>query len=295
MHFKYLFTTPKCSHSNQTARNHGSSAVQEKQGSISTSCTQVGIDPFGSAMIRRLISTQQRQLSNPISQASLKETQTALPNGPRGILNLPREILLHILSHILVNFQGTVTLRSSNDRRWRKELHSLVATTWEQSISNLDFRKDPAIPDRRVDKSPLLDVLLVCRHFYFAGIAAFFGDNLLHFDNIRHLDVPTKKLDMDRRGCICKVTIDHKNYAPSTRLEPGYRTPAENGALIGQVFEKLPSLKSATLVCRTSYSLHQSGFASVRDKVVTQLEDVREACHFKADVIKFRVVGRDEN
>jgi hypothetical protein len=91
-------------------------------------------------------------------------------------------------------------------------VHALVDVDWNLNIDVLpkDLRQDLRL-EKRSTKSPLLDILLVCRSFYFAGIAAFFGENVLRFESVSHLDRLTAILDLDRRRCIRHVLF-HSHF-----------------------------------------------------------------------------------
>ena len=110
-------------------------------------------------------------------------------------------MLIHTCTSI-----GPITLHSASGRRWRNEVHALVDVDWNVNIDVLPkiLRQDIRL-ERKSTKSPLLDILLVCRSFYFAGIAAFFGENVLSFETVRHLERFTATLDLDRRRCIRHV------------------------------------------------------------------------------------------
>ena len=56
-------------------------------------------------------------------------------------------------------------------------------------------------------QSNLLDVLVVCRDFYFAGIKAFYGENTLRFVGEDHLEHYVESLDSERRDCVRNIVL----------------------------------------------------------------------------------------
>ena len=144
----------------------------------------------------------------------------------------------------------------------------------------------------------LLDILLVCRDFYFAGIAAFFGGNTLHFDNIAHLQQFTKKLDVDRRRCIKRITLDKEWHAQWHGTKAGFQwtcEPSEDAGLLRVPLERLPFLQSVTIHCKPEIYRCRPGSAWAINKIREELEDVRRACGSKADLVEIDVVDVAED
>ena len=126
------------------------------------------------------------------------------------ILTLPHELLVHILSHNLARPQAIV-LRSGTRRRWQNEVYDLGNVQWKHNSSLFPTHVQAELRARRkAIKSPLLELLLVSRQFYFAGIAAFFGENVLKFEDLQHLAQLNKTLDLDRRRCIRSIELHFK-------------------------------------------------------------------------------------
>lgn len=238
----------------------------------------------------RLIEQQQR-----LSQAAIQSSPELVTSDKTAlfkaapILALPNEVLTHVLSYILADRQGSITLRSAKDRRWRNELQDLVSTKWARPI----YRSPPpsSIPSYRTDKSPLLEILLVCKAFYFAGIASFFGDNVLRFDNLRHLERLAGKLDVDRRCCIRRIEVDYVFRVGFVTL--GDCVTGEDGALLAEVFDKLSSLQSATLVFGTVRDFDRVRSAWLYDRVLERFENMRNACGGKGHLMSVRFSSKD--
>jgi hypothetical protein len=157
---------------------------------------------------------------------------------------VPHEILTQILAYVLVNDnQKPITLRSRSSRRWKNELLNLKDTR-----RYYDSHENRYYALHKVSKSNLLDILLVCRSFYFAGIAAFFGENVLQFENAHHLDRLTATLDLDRRRCIRHIVFQPYLYGQWREKWD----VAAVGERLGVCFKRLPSLLNARLVCQTA-------------------------------------------
>ena len=167
----------------------------------------------------------QKQPTEPIQSVTDASTEVS-QGGP--ISNLPSEVLTQILSYILTK-PGPITLHSASPRRWRNEAYSL-------SKRNFGFRY---VAIKSV-KSPLLDILLVSRSFYFAGIEAFFGENVFKFDDIRHLELLTSKLDTDRRRCIRRIRFQVRFQ--DTYGDHQWVGEANAGERLSVCLERLPSL-----------------------------------------------------
>lgn len=133
---------------------------------------------------------------------------SAETSGRCPIATLPSELLTEILSYILANSQKPITLSSRTGRRWKNEIHNLVTRDWVNSISV----GPRGVVAPKAIKSPLLDILSVSRSFYFAGIAAFFGENTLKFASVHHLDRLTATLDLDRRRCIRHIIFTSSDF-----------------------------------------------------------------------------------
>jgi hypothetical protein len=130
-------------------------------------------------------------------------------------------VLAQILSYILAaNPREPITLHSTTGRRWRNELHALITVDWNQSISvSSSYVRDHLPLLRKSARSYLLDILIVSRAFYFAGIDAFFGGNVFALEDLRHLDKLTTTLDLDRRRSIRRLVFQIPMVETSFSLE----------------------------------------------------------------------------
>lgn len=157
---------------------------------------------------------------------------------------MPHEILTQILTLVLVNDkQKQMTFHSRSGRRWKNEVLNLNHTRRYYHVYQSRYSAT-----HRVNKSDLLDILLVSRNFYFAGIAAFFGENVLNFENVCPVEQLTATLDLDRRRCIRHIVF-HLHIHQSLR-----EWDVALGERLGRCFERLPSLLTARLVCHISRS-----------------------------------------
>ncbi|EME83747.1 uncharacterized protein MYCFIDRAFT_172822 [Pseudocercospora fijiensis CIRAD86] len=107
------------------------------------------------------------------------------------ILNLPKELLSHILSYTLTR-EAPIILHSNSSRRWRTELATLNA---------LPLCWGSAKKDRS------LDILLVSKAFYFAGVEAFYSSNTFQFGSVTALTKLLNSIDSDRKNCIQKIRL----------------------------------------------------------------------------------------
>ena len=167
----------------------------------------------------------------PISVASYGITASSA-RGSAAILALPHEILTQILAYILV----------SSDRK-PIALHSRAGRRWKNEVLDLNALRNQYYNTPKVTKSDLLDILLVSRSFYFAGIAAFFGENVLQFENMQHLDRLTATLDLDRRRCI-------RHIALKTNVDTKLWDGGAGSEKLNVCFERLPALVTARVDCR---------------------------------------------
>lgn len=234
---------------------------KEENGSI---CPTSTIEPT-------LTVEQQRRSHPPISHTSNDISSSTSP-----ILTLPGEILVNILSYVVVDPQKAVILRSAAERRWRNELQRLLSVDWNQPIQSRYYCRDPIIPNESTSKSLLLDVLLVSRQFYFAGIAAFFGENTIGLDDARGLQRFTEDLDTDRRYCIRNLEINFR--LPNQRTGLWDRDPFESAKMLSAGFVKLPSLQSATFVFTLNNVTDHFGLKAQRDKILSHCEEMKDHC-----------------
>lgn len=98
-------------------------------------------------------------------------------------------------------------------------------------------------------KSPLLTVLRVCRAFYFAGTAAFFGGNIFRFTSASQLERMTRTLDIDRRRHIARVVLARETRdlsAGPIRIGKGGQVDVDVVSL-REAVERLPALKEVVV------------------------------------------------
>ena len=135
-------------------------------------------------------------------------------------------------------------------------------------------------------RSPLLNILLVSRAFYFAGIAAFFGENVLEFNDILHLNRLTSKLDLDRRRCMRRITFDFpfrdewcsKRWA----LWPEAQIVGER---LGVCLERLPSLVQV-LFCWSPTNRFHSTPQEYLQTLTKTFEEIKEFCGSRRELLE---------
>lgn len=152
-----------------------------------------------------------------------------------GIIALPTELLIQIIGYTLTK-PHPITLHRPHEYRWAKELNSL------QPMYNKRFR--------RTRKSDLLKILLVCREFYFAGLEAYYGGNVFHFDSpLDFRDTFIKTLSDRHKACIKRVVIDWEWYRFDIRSLSAERKyhPKQPFAVASDLLEEFPELQSATV------------------------------------------------
>lgn len=219
-----------------------------------------------------------RSKQPPIQHVAISSSESSA-SGSDAILALPHEILAQILTYILVNDdQKPIMLHSRLGRRWKNEVLHLQNTRRSyDAFENLYYALHKA------NKSNLLDILLVCRSFYFAGIAAFFGENVFQFENVHHLERLTATLDLDRRRCIRHITFQPYFYSQwRERWDV-----ASVGERLGVCLERLPSLLNARLVCKTA---NMYGVGKVREV----FETLKAGCGERGvEVLILEIKNRD--
>ena len=216
----------------------------------------------------------QKRSTEPIQSTSDRHAQI-LQAG--AISKLPSEILTQILSYILTK-SGPIILYSASARRWRSETYNL-------SIGNLY----PYVSTKAL-KSPLLDILLVSRAFYFAGIAAFFRENVLKFDNVQHLDRLTSKLDTDRRRCIRRVVFQfafHDLWCSELKAFRSERMRV--GERLGVCLQHLPSLVQVQFCWWAMYCYRRLEFQKRVQELTRLFEDIKEFCGSRREVLELEI------
>jgi hypothetical protein len=212
----------------------------------------------------------------PIQPISDSVISTTTRNGL--ISTIPQEILTQILAHILVNDnQEPITLHSRSSRRWKNELLDL-----KDRRRYYDSHENRYYVLHKANKSKLLNILLVSRSFYFASIAAFYGENVLQFENAQHLDRLTATLDLDRRRCIRHIAFQPYWYS---QWRERWDVPAV-GERLGVCFERLPSLLRARLVCQTAYFY---GVSKVREV----FETLKDGAGERGEILTLDIKNRD--
>ena len=131
--------------------------------------------------------------------------------------------------------------------------------------------RDHIPPPRKSARSDLLDVLLVSRAFYFAGINAFFGGNVFALEDLRHLDKLTTTLDLDRRRSIRRLVFQIPMVETSFLWK---QTPAAVGAQLSASFDRLPSLQAAKLV--VAWNFRPAVFLPTENPIIAFYRDRRK-------------------
>ena len=146
------------------------------------------------------------------------------------ITSLPAETLSQILSYVLICEDQPVSLCSTEQVRWTKEFDETRARSLVTKNKHAQGRK-----------LSLLEVLLTCKSFYFAGIEAFYGGNELAFSSTFALRGFLEVVRTDRARCITKVVVCANcnvwlNYHES--LMHTWKSPKGPGAL-AKIFKRL--------------------------------------------------------
>lgn len=98
------------------------------------------------------------------------------------------------------------------------------------------------------NKSELLGSLLVCRDFYFAGVAAFFGGNVFKFESVASLEQMSRRLDIDRRRHIASDMIERDTRGDRKELiAPGASSEMHDPFVLRAALEGLPALRQVVL------------------------------------------------
>lgn len=169
---------------------------------------------------------------NPSRTIRLNETTN---HYKTGIMALPTELLIQIIGYTLTK-PRPITLHRPHEYRWAKELNSL------QLMYNKRFK--------RTRKSDLLKILLVCHEFYFAGLEAYYGGNVFHFDSpLDFRDTFIKTLSDRHKACIKHVVIDWEWYHSDVRSSTAARKyyPKQPFAVASDLLEDFHELQSATV------------------------------------------------
>lgn len=193
-------------------------------------------------------------------------------------MDLPKELLVQIIGHALIS-PSPITLRKPHENRWAKELDSLRPTP----ASNERKR-------RRTRKSPLSKILLICRDFYFAGLEAYYGGNVFHFDTpLDFRDLFIETLSDRHKACVKQVIVDwewHFLELPQPRrLEYFSRYPA---ALREDLLEDFAKLESTVINCWMRKEPVFVAAASRADRAKSEIQrQVLAALPSNASQVKF--------
>lgn len=166
-----------------------------------------------------------------------------------ALLDLPAEVLTHILSFLLVHEEGTpIVLRPASERRWRNEIRELVAIDESVRPKHIEEYNEIVKNVGTAGKSRLLRYLLVCHDFYFAGVAAYYGGSIFKFRDAAHLAQMVSKLDVDRRRHLSKVMVSRDIMGDlGEEIEPGEWTEAHDLATLRGAVDRLPAIKHIIL------------------------------------------------
>ncbi|KAK5127592.1 hypothetical protein LTR85_006932 [Meristemomyces frigidus] len=150
-----------------------------------------GVDspvPVGAPTSRRRPASSKREQAKFNSAGAVAVTSDVVQDSL--LLRLPKELQIHILGYVLIQIDRHIKLQSASDRRWRNEILELGKGDLPRPI-----------------KSSLLDVLLVCKSFYYTGIEAFYGGNMLRFRDLDQLQRFMRSMQSDRRRCIKRTEV----------------------------------------------------------------------------------------
>lgn len=177
-----------------------------------------------------------------------------------------------MLSYILAQPSRRLRLRSARDRRWRNEAKALRGL-------------NPG-PLRPFKKSPLLDILLVSKDFYYAGIKAYYGLNTLQFHTATHLKQFAETVGIDRRRCIRSIVVHIQWQFPSnrSRYDRGLVPADDESALDSDLLALFPSLRSAVVYCCLQHPASKDQVFMVDKDMVDRL---KSAWPSKMDLVKF--------
>ncbi|KXS96083.1 hypothetical protein AC578_6376 [Pseudocercospora eumusae] len=179
------------------------------------------------------------------------------------ILQLPKELLTHILTFILTR-DTLINLHSKSSRRWRTELATLNAF--------------PCAGSAQKDRS--LDILLVSKAFYFAGLEAFYSSNIFQFDSVTALTKLLNATHSDRRNCIQNIRLLQSCYTIMTNREsPEGMSLSE---LMGPetmpagLAEQLPKLRRVSIRCEITGCYWYAGVKNEKERMMVRgmIQDV---------------------
>lgn len=216
---------------------------------------------------------KKRKLSTEPKATTAQEAHHDLDGNDHGefgkivskttIMDLPKELLVQIIGYTLIN-PSPITLRKPHEYRWAKELDSLHHTSGPRKIKR-----------RRTRRAPLLNTLLVCRDFYFAGLEAYHGGNIFHFDtplDFRETFIDT--LSDRHKACVKNVIIDWDWYC----IELGQPKQADYfahcpWALQRDLLESFPKLDSAVVNCQMKREPVYFAAASRAGRAKSQIQE----------------------
>jgi len=126
------------------------------------------------------------QSKAPTPPQALTTATEISESTPSYIGILSPELLTRIFGQTLIRDDEPIPIRHGKRRRCRR-------TVYENRRAAA--RNEP----------PPLDLLLVCKSFYFAAIPAFYGSNTLSFPSVGPLDLFVKEVGVDRKRAIRTV------------------------------------------------------------------------------------------
>ncbi|KAK5746462.1 hypothetical protein LTR17_000842 [Elasticomyces elasticus] len=129
--------------------------------------------------------------SAPIN-AAIAVTSTAVPNTVHVTVGrlgtFPHELLMKIFRHLLLRDEQPIKLESA-------ELRAACAR----------YRSEEGPQPRRWQD---LELFLVCKAFYYAGIEVYFGDNIFNLDSAYSMLNFSAAIGLDRKTLIRSATIE---------------------------------------------------------------------------------------
>ena len=172
----------------------------------------------------------------------LHHRQTIMEEELPGMLRIPRELRIQILSH-LIRQDDTIIMRegkiSREKRRWNAEIEKLKDPNWKRPRNGRFHR-----------------VLQVCRELYICGVKAFWGGNTFSFETLDDLQ---KFIDLSSamaRDSIKKIDLFTKvgPHVPGEKPRAPWTGRKPTLALLSA----LPDLKSVHMA--TDHSSFASRF-----------------------------------
>lgn len=133
-----------------------------------------------------------------------------------------------------------------------------------------------------------LDMLLVCRRFYYAGIEAFYGRLSFRFVTARSLLELTKKLGKDRKKCIKRITISVWAMKERKGEQRVFVIRPKSVHLL-EALDDLPSLQRVRVHVFLQVGISVRSWGSSPMSVRCEIEKlVKTTCVRQADVIELQ-------